>query len=72
MLYLVQVRHAGAEKGSKKANALWMDGEGGAGQWEWEVVAGEGVWLGVAEEERFGPGYKLKVGHCLQSKRCTP
>ena len=48
--------------GGKKANAMWVDGQGGAGQWTFTLgPSGQGgVWIGVAEEERFGPGYKVK------------
>ena len=48
--------------GGKKANAMWVDGQGGAGQWTFTLgPSGQGgVWVGVAEEERFGPGYQVK------------
>ena len=48
--------------GGKKANAIWVDGEGGAGQWTWTVgqSGSGGLWVGVAEEARFGAGYQLK------------
>ena len=48
--------------GGKKANAMWVDGQGGAGQWTFTLgSSGQGgVWVGVAEEEMFGPGYQLK------------
>ena len=38
-----------------------MDGEGGPGEWLWKIEEGSGMWIGVAEEARFGPGYQLKV-----------
>ena len=47
--------------GDSKGNALWVDGEGGPGEWLWQIEEGSGMWIGVAEEARFGPGYKLKV-----------
>jgi len=48
--------------GGKKANAMWVDGQGGAGQWTFTLgPSGQGgVWVGVAEEGRFGPGYQVK------------
>ena len=48
--------------GGKKGNAIWVDGEGGAGQWTWTVGQSGpgGLWVGVAEEARFGPGYQMK------------
>ena len=48
--------------GGKKANAIWVEGEGGAGEWTWTVgqSGSGGLWVGVAEEARFGPGYQLK------------
>merc|ERR1719278_156758 len=48
--------------GGKKANAIWVDGDGGAGEWTWTVgqSGSGGLWVGVAEEARFGPGYQLK------------
>ena len=48
--------------GGKKANAMWVEGQGGAGQWTFTLgPSGQGgVRIGVAEEERFGPGYKVK------------
>lgn len=59
------MRHVAEGKGDKKANAIWVEGDGGAGEWIWEVVQGEGMWVGVGEEERFGSGYKLKVMPCF-------
>ena len=47
--------------GDSKGNALWVDGEGGPGEWLWKIEEGSGMWIGVAEEARFGPGYQLKV-----------
>ena len=47
--------------GDSKGNALWVDGEGGPGEWLWKIEEGNGMWIGVAEEARFGPGYQLKV-----------
>jgi len=46
--------------GDSKGNALWVDGEGGPGEWLWKIEKGSGMWIGVAEEARFGPGYQLK------------
>ena len=48
--------------GGKKANAIWVEGEGGAGEWTWTVgqSGSGGLWVGVAEEARFGAGYQLK------------
>ena len=50
----------GEGKGEKKGNAMWVDGEGGAGEWRVVVEEGAGVWVGVAEETNFGPGWQLK------------
>ena len=46
--------------GGKKANAIWVE-EGEGGQWTWTVgqAGAGGLWVGVAEEARFGPGYQL-------------
>ena len=54
----VEVRNTGG----KKANAIWVAGEGGTGEWTWTLgrSGSGGLWVGVAEEARFGPGYQLK------------
>ena len=53
--------------GDSKGNALWVDGEGGPGEWLWKIEEGSGMWIGVAEEARFGPGYQLKVSSLISS-----
>jgi len=55
-----EVKYVGTEAGDKKGNAIWMDGEGGPGEWSFSIVGGQGMWVGVAEEAKFGAGYKLK------------
>ena len=51
----------GSGGGDSKGNALWEEGEGGSGEWVWRIEEGAGMWIGVAEEAKFGPGYQLKV-----------
>jgi len=47
--------------GSGKANAIYAGGDvSGVACWEFEVKAGQGMWVGLGTEENFGSGYKLK------------
>ena len=48
-------------EGNSKGNAIWEEGDGGSGEWLWKIEEGCGMWIGVAEESNFGPGYQLKV-----------
>lgn len=52
-----RVQYTGA--GGSKANAIWSTG-GGTGFWEFKVSGGPGTWVGVAAQDKFGPGYGLK------------
>jgi len=57
-----EVRYDGTPDGDAKSNAMWMESsaEGGEGEWEWNILAGSNMWLGVATPEKFGAGYALK------------
>ena len=48
----------GQVKGDTKANAMWMEQESTC--WRFEVKSGNGMWVGVALEEKFGAGYGMK------------
>jgi len=50
----------GSGGGDSKGNAFWDEGEGRSGEWVWKIEEGSGMWIGVAEEDKFGPGYQLK------------
>ena len=52
----------GQTKGDTKANAMWVEAEAESqsGCWRFDVKAGSGMWVGVAAEDKFGPGYSLK------------
>ena len=52
----------GQTKGDTKANAMWVEAEAESqsGCWRFDVKAGSGMWVGVATEDKFGPGYSLK------------
>jgi len=50
----------GTESGDNKGNAIWVDETGGSGEWIWTVLEGASMWVGVAEEGNFGPGYAMK------------
>ena len=50
----------GRTKGDTKANAMWVEAESQSGCWRFDVKAGSGMWVGVATEDKFGPGYSLK------------
>jgi len=59
---LIQAEGASVScSGAKKANAIFL-GEGAAGVscWEFNIQAGQGLWVGLATEDNFGSGYKLK------------
>merc|ERR1711935_26832 len=59
---LVQVDGASLTcSGAKKANAIFAgeDAEG-VSCWEFDIKNGEGFWVGMATQENFGSGYKLK------------
>lgn len=48
-----------------KFNALWKEGDDGgaiAGEHYWlvKVLRGDGVWVGLSSETKFGPGYRCK------------
>lgn len=51
-----QVSYTGEGKG--KANALWSTG--GTNYWEFKLQGEPGIWVGVSNEETFGPGYSIK------------
>lgn len=56
-----KVRFTGGRcEGNSKGNAIWEEGDGGSGEWLWKIEEGCGMWIGVAEESNFGPGYQLK------------
>merc|ERR1719357_2119844 len=57
-----EVRHGGAEGAEKKGNAIWIDDSSGEGvrRWTFNILGGKNMWLGVATEEIFGPGYAMK------------
>eukprot|EP00091_Calanus_sinicus_P025263 TRINITY_DN9537_c0_g1_i1.p2 TRINITY_DN9537_c0_g1~~TRINITY_DN9537_c0_g1_i1.p2 ORF type:complete len:121 (-),score=42.00 TRINITY_DN9537_c0_g1_i1:463-825(-) len=57
-----EVKHGGVEGWEKKGNAMWMDEKvrEGVHCWSFDIVGGNGMWLGVSTDENFGPGYKLK------------
>jgi len=55
-----EVRYVGTESGDNKGNAIWVDETGGSGEWIWTVLEGASMWVGVAEEGNFGPGYAMK------------
>jgi len=57
-----EVRHGGAEGAEKKGNAIWIDDSSGEGVrcWTFNILGGKNMWLGVATEEIFGPGYAMK------------
>lgn len=56
------MKHGGATGSEKKGNAMWMDENAGEGVhcWSFDISGTSGMWLGVATEENFGSGYKLK------------
>jgi len=51
-------------RGDSKANAMWIDSsdeaDSGTSVWRLQMTGGGGMWVGVATEDRFGPGYSLK------------
>jgi len=51
------------QRGDRKANAMWIcSAEAGDSITAWRLVVtgGGGMWVGLATEDRFGPGYSLK------------
>jgi len=56
------VRHSGEKGAEKKGNAIWQDDQGGEGVycWRFNILGGSNMWLGVATDEKFGPGWALK------------
>jgi len=53
------VSQEGQPKGDSKANAMWVD-NGDSNSWRFEIKGGKNIWIGVAREDKFGPGYSLK------------
>jgi len=57
------IKYAGSGKSEQKGNAIWVDGSSageGVKCWSFKINKGKGMWLGVATENNFGSGYKLK------------
>mmetsp|Transcript_2632 Transcript_2632/g.6909 ORF Transcript_2632/g.6909 Transcript_2632/m.6909 type:complete len:302 (-) Transcript_2632:353-1258(-) len=54
----------GEAKGSSKFNAMWKEEGGGAtaGEhfWQLKVLAGDGLWVGLSSEAKFGSGWRCK------------
>ena len=58
-----EVRLVSEERGDKKCNAMWICPTQSGDcltVWRVQVTGGGGMWVGVATEDRFGPGYGLK------------
>lgn len=53
----LEVKYVGDSKGAK-GNAILN--HGGTGSWEFKVSGGQGTWVGVALQDKFGPGYGMK------------
>jgi len=53
------VTEEGQPKGDSKANAMWVDNTD-SNTWRFEIKGGKNMWIGVAREDKFGPGYSMK------------
>lgn len=51
-------------KGGSKCNAMWRGEDAGVSEgthcWAFRVLAGDGLWVGLTTEAKFGPGWKCK------------
>jgi len=48
------------KSGDAKCNAMWVDDGQQEGFWRFSIEHGEGMWIGVTLDDKFGPGYRLK------------